>query len=246
MRPLPESPQTERPPSRPPGRRRLAPGLLRFLLLLVVASAGVFAARWAVGSGYLSLEAIRALLERLGGPWWSPLVLIALYGALCPIGMPVTPLLVAGALVFGAWLGGLYSLVGSLLAAVLSYLLARWLGREFIAQLLGEERVLMIDRTLDRHGFWPLVAIRYVPVPFIIINYAAALTGVPLARFTLASALGLTPAILLFSYFSDALFRVAAEGRSGVVRNLLIATVTLLAINLIPIFIRRLRARGER
>jgi uncharacterized membrane protein YdjX (TVP38/TMEM64 family) len=210
-------------------RRLIARGLVLLLLL----AAGFAAVRWTPLREYLTRETLVALLATLRQAWWSPLALVALYVGLAPLGLPMTPLILAGGAVFGAAWGTLYNLVGTFLGATASYLLARHLGRDLVVHL-ARGRLDRVERLLAKHGFWALVRLRFLPLPFALANFGAALAGVSLPVFLGSALVGLAPSMLLFTYFAAALSSAAADARGAVLRNLALALAALLALTLIP------------
>lgn len=231
-------PSVERALASPP---RLAPAprvprrlVIRFALLVVIVLAGIAAMRWSPLGDLLSKEAVTALLERLRGAWWAPVALIASYVFLCPVGVPPSPLMVAGAVVFGPVLGAIYNTAGISLGTCSMYFVGRLLGREFIVHLLGP-RIKRVERAIARQsGFWSLAGIRFLPLPFLLVNYCAALAGVPAGRFFAASAVGFALTIPIFNYFTWLVANAATGDRSGVYLQMGIVFVLLLTLTLAP------------
>lgn len=167
--------------------------------------AGFVLIRWTPFADYLNEEYIVATLGRLRRAWWSPLLLVALYAGISPMGLPVSPILLGGGVVFGFVTGSLYNMVGLVVGAALSYYVAKLLGRDFIVHITGQ-RLRRVERLFQRHGFWPLVQTRFLPIPFAVVNYGAALAGITPSRFLLATAVGLVPATVMHTYFVAKLF----------------------------------------
>lgn len=165
--------------------------------------------------------------------WWSPLVLVAAYVVLCPLGVPATPMLVAGGIVFGTYGGWALSFLGLMLAGLATYLLGRVLGRDFVVHFFGK-RLKRVERAISRRGFWSLVGVRFMPVPYTLVNYCAALAGVPLPTFLLTTAIGLAPITFFFSYFAATLAAAAGPERASVIVQLVAASLLLLALSLVP------------
>lgn len=223
------------PPSLAPAPRVPRRALLRFALLVVLLIVGFAALRWTPLADYFTREALVAAFDRLSRSPWAPAAFIALYAGLCPLGVPVTPLVVAGGLVFGVVWGAIYNFLGTLLGAATTYGLGRLLGREFVSHLLGG-RLRRVERFFARTRFWTVVRIRFVPIPFPLVNYGAALSGVPAPLFLGATALGLAPSIFLFTYFAALLIRAAAEGerRGPVVAQAAIAFGLVFLLTFLP------------
>ncbi len=222
------------PSSSPEVRGRLPRHLLlRFLLLMAIVAAGFVVLRWTPARGLLSQEAMIHAFESLRESWWAPLVLVASYVVLCPFGVPATPMLVAGGIVFGTLGGWGLSFLGTMLAGAATYLLGRVLGRDFVVHFFGR-RLKKVERSIARRGFWSLVGVRFMPLPFTLVNYCAALAGVRPGMFLLTTAVGLAPITLFFSYFAASLAAAAGPERSGVIVQLVAASLVLLALSLAP------------
>jgi len=207
--------------------------LLRFLFLVVLIAGGFALLRWTPLAELADEKKLVAIFQGLRDSPWAPLVLVASYVLLCPLGVPATPMMIAGGVIFGVWLGSLYNFVGTVLGAAASYYLARHLGLGFLLHILGG-KLRRVERAVARQGFWGLLRVRFLPLPFALVNYSAALAGVKPAPYLASSAIALVPTSALFTYFAAALFGAAAGERSGMVLQLLLATFGLLALTFVP------------
>lgn len=231
-------PSPQRPASRVP--RHL---LLRFIALVVIVVTGFVILRFTPLSQYLTVEKISALFNRLRETWWAPLALIAIYIVLCPLGVPASPMMLTGGMVFGFIPGFLLNLVGTWLGGVTTYFLGRILGRDFVMHLAGN-RLKKVERAIARRGFWSLVTLRLLPIPYPLVNYTAALTGIPPGLFMVTTLLGLIPANLLFAYFASSLVHLVGPERNKVLLQFAGAVALLAALTLAPqIWVARQRKR---
>ncbi len=209
----------------------------RFLLLLALVAVGFVVFRFTpLGerlNELLDRERLMTLRAGLQARWWTGPLLVGLYAVLAPLGAPVSPLMLAGGAVFGTLVGSVLNFVGTFLGAALSYFLARALGRDFVVHLVGE-RLKKAERLIARRGFWPLVRTRLVPIPFPLVNYGAAFAGVPAALFLLTTAIGLVPANVVFTYFAAALVDAVGGDRAGILLQMGLAIVALLALSFLP------------
>lgn len=213
-------------------------------MLIGLVVAGLALLRWGPLGERLDPAELLATLRAVGEEPWAPVALIATYLVLCPLGAPVSPLILAGGVVFGFAAGTGINLVGTWLGAASTFALGRLLGRDLVAQVLGP-RLATVERAVERYGFWTLVRLRFVPIPYAAVNYAAALAGVRPGTFLLSTAIGLAPAVALFTYFAAALSRAAAGERSGVILQLGAAFAGLLVLTfLVPWWLRRRSAGG--
>ena len=183
-------------------------------LLVALALAGFVLVRWTPLGGYLTKEQLVAVLGRLKESPWTPFLLAAAYALAGILVLPVSPLVVGGGVVFGPLLGSIYNILGMVFAAMTIYYVGRALGRDFITHLAGP-RLRRAERVFHRRGFWPLVQTRFLPIPFTLISYGAALAGVPATRFLVTSTLGLIPATVFHTYFSSKLYQLTLGEQSA-------------------------------
>lgn len=215
---------------------------LRFALLLLLLAAGFVVVRFTPLGDYLTAERIQATLADWRGLWWSPFALVGLIVVLGAVGAPATPFLIAGAAIFGALWGTVWNFVGILGASCAGYGLARLLGREFVERI-GGNKIKRAEQMLHRRGFLPLVAVRFLPIPFPLVNAAAAVVGVRFPKFFAASVIGLLPPVAILTYFSARLLDAATGDRTAIVGQLLLVTITAALIIFFPIGLRRYRRR---
>jgi uncharacterized membrane protein YdjX (TVP38/TMEM64 family) len=226
--------------------RSLRSAALRALILLLVLAIAFLIMRWTAVGDLLTREHLSALLLELRQTAWAGPALVGLYAILSPLGMPISPLIFAGGAVFGFFSGLAFNLVGSLLGAAASFLLAQQLGRDLVLHLVSRQRLDQVEHLLERHGFWALVRIRFLPIfPFALINYGAALAGVRFSVFLLSSALSLLPSIAVWTYLSYALVSAAAEERAGLVFAAIAALLALFALSFLPALVRVIAARSR-
>jgi phospholipase D1/2 len=223
------------PPRRVPRRT-----LLRFLLLPVLVAGGYAAVRWTPLAAYASGPALAATIGRLRQSWWAPALLVGGYAVLSPLGVPATPLMIAGGVVFGAVAGSLYNGLGVFLGAATTFFLGRMLGRDLVTHLAGK-RLRRVERAIARRGFWSLVAVRFVPLPFPLVNYGAALAGLRPALFLTTTAIGIAPTVTIYTVFFAAVAHAATGRRTEMVLQLAVSILLLLAVTLVPQLLQRRR-----
>jgi len=210
--------------------------LIKFALLIALLAMAFALFRWTPLSEFLTKERIVALMMDLRSAWWAPVALLTLYLVLSPTGLPVSPLIFAGGVVFGVQLGWLYNLLGTMIGATASFLLARALGYELVSHVVPDALLQRAEKILEKHGFWTIVRVRFLPIPFAVINYGAALAGVRFPQFLVATAIGLVPSMLIYTYFGHALFNAATSDRQTVIRNLAgVLILVLLLTFLVPL-----------
>ncbi|WP_270936325.1 TVP38/TMEM64 family protein [Falsiroseomonas oryzae] len=178
-------------------------------------------------------ERMRALVDSLG-PWGPPVIVLGLAAAIVFSPVPSAPIaLAAGALYGGAW-GTAYVVAGSLLGAVVAFLIARRFGYG------PARRIPWIARWLDRTQSqamlaWLVFASRLLPfLSFDAVSYAAGLTPLRLPWFALATFAGVLPISILLVRFGE---HMAQQGAAWIGTAVLVAG----GITLLPLLWRRLR-----
>ena len=219
--------------------------LTRFLILLGLVIGGFLVLRVTPLSRYLTVNELAALLETLRQQPAAPLLFVLGSALLPSFGLPASLIIFSGGAVFGTLYGGLLSLVGLYAGAIVCYLLARTLARDLVVHLLGK-RLAPVERLLERHGFWTMVRLRMIPIPYAVINYGAGIVGVRLRIFALATVIGLAPITFVLSYFSSALVAAAEGERAETLRNLGAASLLLVGLSFLPAIFKAWRRRAHR
>jgi uncharacterized membrane protein YdjX (TVP38/TMEM64 family) len=143
----------------------------------------------------------KAVVQRwLGFAAQSPfalLIAVAAFAVLAFLGVPQVALIAAAVVAFGPWLGFAYSWIGTMVSAAVGF----WLGRATGGRLLrqaGGEGLNRFIAMIGRNGLLASLVIRLVPsAPFVVVNMAAGVTPMSFAAFTLGTAIGIVPKILL-------------------------------------------------
>lgn len=150
---------------------------------------------------------LQTLILHSGSAGYVLYILLFILATLCL--MPGSMLVIAGGLIFGPWLGTLLSLIAATAASSLSFLLARWLGREALLRYFGRSAVFQaIERGIARSGSDFLVLTRLVPLfPYNIQNYAYGLTAIPFWSFTVISAMTTLPGLFIYTFMASELAR---------------------------------------
>ncbi|MCC7427569.1 MAG: TVP38/TMEM64 family protein [Alphaproteobacteria bacterium] len=239
-----------------PATKAPAGGLRRLWPLLVLGAAVLVA--YLLGlHRHLSAEALAANHARLAAwvasyPLLAPFLYLGVYALAVALSLPGGVFLTLGAgLLFGTWLGGAIAVAGATIGAVLVFLAARYALAETLARKAGGA----LDRIrlgLERDGFSYLLVLRLVPAfPFWLVNLAPALVGMRLAPYAAATAIGIVPATFIFAGIGAGLGEVLAAGGRPDTSIIFSAQVLgpllgLAALALLPVALRRFRARRDR
>ena len=180
-------------------------------------------------------EAVRAAREL---PWAAPAFVLT-YAIVASLGLPGTPLTLAGGAIFGAAAGTGLNWIGASLGATGAYFLARALGSDAIRSLLGK-RASALDALAGDQAFMPLLRLRLIPVvPFNALNFGAGLAGVRPGTYIASTMLGILPGTAIYTYFAGALIAGVDGARETAFQQVLIAAALLVALSFVPTIARR-------
>lgn len=194
--------------------------------------AGIVAALLWFDFEYLKVtpETLRGWVNDFG--WYAPVIYMGMFVARPFILFPASVLAMAGGLAFGTWYGMLYTLIGEMIGAVLSFLLARKVGMGLFG---GKEnpRFLKLERAMEKRGFTMVLMLRIAPfVPFDLVSYAAGVARVPLRAYIIATIIGTLPGTFAYNFLGAAL-------TSGSWRDYVIAGIVFAVALTVPFLFRR-------
>lgn len=167
-------------------------------------------------------------------------IFFALYASLTGIGFPALPFTVAGGAIFGHLRGTLLSWAAAIIGMMLGYLLARGVGRETARRWIAKRKVgaALTQST----SFLTLLRLRLIPViPLSVVNFASGIARTRFGVYVAASAIGVLPATIVFTYFADSLMRGLQGARTHAYWDVAIASGVLMAMSLLPLLAKRLR-----
>lgn len=183
---------------------------------------------------YLSLDWFKsqqAAIEawRAANPLAAGLAFFAAYVAITGLSLPgATVMTLATGAIFGFAWGVLIVSFASSLGALLAFLLARFLLRDWVQARFGE-RLKALNAGVARDGAFYLFTLRLVPLfPFFVINLAMALTPIRVWTFYWVSQLGMLAGALVYVNAGTQLARI--DSLSGILSPGLVASFALLGI----------------
>ena len=170
---------------------------------------------------------------------WAPAVstlLMVLQAIVAPL--PAFLITFANGLAFGAFWGGLLSVFGASVAAVVSFWISRTLGRGPVEALVGNTSLESADHWFARYGAYAVLVGRLVPVlSFDVISFAAGLTRMRFPGFLIATVIGASPATFVYAYLGG--------HAPQYVEILFLAFGVVIAVALVTMFLRRRREKSR-
>ena len=133
---------------------------------------------------------------------WGPVLFIVMYVIAAVVLAPAFVLTFSAGAVFGLWRGTLLTFVGAVLGASAVYAVAAPLARSRVLRWIDRDaRVAATRRAVVRDSGWIMFLLRLSPlVPYSLLNYALALSGVRFRDYLLAL-IGMIPAIVMYAYY---------------------------------------------
>jgi uncharacterized membrane protein YdjX (TVP38/TMEM64 family) len=237
------------------------------LIVLVVLSITAIAIGWNQKISFETLvrhnEAVHAFImtHRLT----SVAIYLAIYVVAIALSLPGGLVMtMSGGFLFGGLIGGAAAVVGATAGAAILFVVAKSAFGEHLTRWAGPlAEKLAAEFRAD--AFHYLLFLRLVPVfPFVLINLVAAIVGMRLPTFVAATGIGIVPGTFTFAFLGaglDSVIRAQgavynaclASGRTdckldfdfkaAVTPELLGALAALGVLALIPVVVKRIRAR---
>ena len=203
---------------------------IKIFILTLLAALFLYVAYSSNLQDYVSQKSILDLLKSMGS--LAPLGFMSVMALTVVSPLPSLPLDIAAGIFFGPYLGTFYSATGALAGSVISYSIARLLGRSLIERFL-RGHINFCSSCSDRMLTGVVFLARLIPVvSFDMVSYGSGLTKMSLWRFSLATFLGMLPLTFVYNYFGSAL---VVDGRLAAVFGI----VMVLLLFLLPVWVER-------
>lgn len=191
---------------------------------------------------------VRNVIEWVGSlGFWGPLVFIILFVVSAVICLPASILTASAGTLFGLKMGVLYVSIASTVAAIISFLIARYAARDWVEEKVSKNaKFSAIDNVIGKQA-WKIIGLtRLSPIiPFPLMNYGFGVTKVKLSHYIIASWIGMIPGTILFVY-------IGAVGKAAVGSEVKSATewlfygVGLIATVVVTVYITKISKKALR
>jgi uncharacterized membrane protein YdjX (TVP38/TMEM64 family) len=154
------------------------------------------------------------------------------FGIGTSLGVPGFPLIVTAGALFGTLIGTVISWCGAMIGAAIGYWIARTIGHDVVARWV--KRFRRVDAAVDaaRH-FSGMLRLRLIPVlPLGTVNFVCGLARANFVVYLAATAVGVIPAIVIYTYFADSLLERVGNGRADALEGLIFSSALLLLLSL--------------
>ena len=133
--------------------------------------------------------------------WFGPVVIVlAMVIQMFLLVIPTILLMIVSTLAYGPFWGSIINFTAVIIASSVGYAIGKYLGLSFIERLLGEKTTKKITTFIQEYGFWAVVITRINPfLSNDAISFVAGILKMNYWKFISATAVGITPLILLIA-----------------------------------------------
>ena len=133
--------------------------------------------------------------------WFGPVVIVlAMVIQMFLLVIPTILLMIVSTLAYGPVWGSIINFTAVIIASTVGYTIGKYLGLSFIERLLGEKTTKKITMFIKDYGFWAVVITRINPfLSNDAISFVAGILRMNYWKFISATAVGITPLILLIA-----------------------------------------------
>ena len=199
-----------------------------FVLGIILISVFLFAViKWLpIGNIITDQQKLVEWLSQYG--LWAPIISIILH-ILQVLAAPIpgTAIDAVNGLLFGPWLGTLYSMTGLMIGSGLLMWLARRFGRPLVERYVDPQLMVRLDGMVERYGMVFIFLVFLLPfLPDDALCLLAGLTTFPLGALFLLALVGRTPGVFVANWLGSAAKSLTAW-QWGIAAVLLLTTVVL-------------------
>ena len=190
-------------------------------------------AYYTASSGLSPVESFRQVLDFMANSAFGPLIFIAIY-TLRPLILFSAVVLTLGAgFLFGPVWGVVLTIIGANLGASLAYLIGRYFGQG-VLESSGDDTGLVgrYAERLRNNSFETVLTMRFIFLPYDLVNYLAGFLKVRYTAFILATILGSLPGTIAFVLFGASTDGDFSGGLPSLDPTVLIASVVIFVASL--------------
>jgi phospholipase D1/2 len=211
----------------------------QFKAALLIFGVVVLAAlwRWTPLGEWIDLDAAAAVGQWIDDRPFTPLMVMLIYLFAGSAGVPITLMIIATVMVFGAWPGMFYALAGAEISAMTTFFIGHLLGRDAVKRFAGS-RVNRLSKTLAKRGIVTIIVVRIIPMaPFSVVNIIAGVSDIRFRDYAIGTLIGLLPGVIAIGLLAD---RLVASLREPTMTQIIIL-IAVGAVILSGLYALRLR-----
>lgn len=143
-------------------------------------------------------EVVNELISVLSTSSIGPLLFILVYGVRPLIFFSAAVLTIAAGLLFGPVFGFIYAIIGGNLSAMVAFYIGRYFGEGVLDGGDSENTIQRYAEQMRKNPFESILTMRFIFLPFDLVNYLAGFLKVDWKPFLFATILGSLPGGLSF------------------------------------------------
>lgn len=162
----------------------------------------------------------------------SPFVFIVIFIFATIAFLPGLPITVLAGILFGAFWGTVYVIIGSTIGVSASFLIGRYLGRDAVKNMVDKnEKMSRLDNFIQEQGNTILIISRLVPLfPFNLQNYAYGITDIKFSTYFWYSFVFMIPGTFIYTCFGALTYSAVTTKNLILYSSLLLAMLCALII----------------
>lgn len=129
----------------------------------------------------------------------GPLIYIVLYVLRPILFFPAALISLAGGAIFGPVMGVLWVVVGSNLSALLAFFVGRFFGDGLLDETEAGGVIQKYANRMRENSFETVLIMRFVYLPYDLVNYVAGILNIDWKEFLLATAIGSIPGTIMIT-----------------------------------------------
>lgn len=157
---------------------------------------------------------LRGYFAQLGP--WAILIYIIAYTIRPIVFFPSSIMTPLSALLFGPYLGWIFTYIGETFSATVAFFIAKYFGKDLIAKFEKQNQekggkttanfILKYKERLEKNGFETVIFLRLVPLfPFDFVNYACGLSDISYRTYLIATMIGVIPGLTAYIFLGGSL-----------------------------------------
>ena len=169
---------------------------LRLGILVLFLVGSILLVKYTPLGDWLSLERLQGMVAQTG--FWGILIFIGIFVTAAVLNIPGTAFLLLAILLFGYWQGAVFTYIGALLGAWVTFVLGRTLGGKALTEINNRT----VQRLLDRVEVSPirtLILLRILVQFSPLVGYTLALTNIKQHQYMLGNVIGILIPTVAFS-----------------------------------------------
>lgn len=164
----------------------------------------------------------------------APIVFVFMFILATVLFVPGLPITVVAGILFGAFWGTLYVVIGSTIGVSLAFLIGRYLGRDVVNKMADKnEKMRKLDCLIKEQGDTILIISRLVPIfPFNLQNYAYGITDIKFSTYFWYSLIFMIPGTFIYTCFGALAYSSISTEKIALYSGILM--IGLCALILLP------------